>query len=290
MNLLESSDHIHSHATARALRRRHARGDIRRLRPGSFTPSKSGSPESEHRLLLTATKPHLKASTVISHTSAALLHGLPVPEAALRRVTVTRPSGGAVSTYLHARRGLLSSEDIRTIDGFTTTTLERTIRDIAATLPFPQALAIADAACQLGLHTERVDATGRSRRSIEHVIQHADPRAESVAESLSRAAMIMQGIPLPELQYEVFACDGTLIGRTDFAWPKFRVLGEVDGRVKYTGAFGEASDPATVIMAEKRREWRLRDLGFNVIRWDWTTLHDTKLLAHRITSALEAAG
>lgn len=99
--------------------------------------------------------------------------------------------------------------------------------------------------------------------------------------------MIQLGMPCPELQFEVRNPEGRFVARTDFAWPSANVLGEVDGRVRYSGELPDAGDPASVIMAEKRREWLLRDLGYHVVRWDWATLHDPDVLARRILTALD---
>jgi very-short-patch-repair endonuclease len=41
-------------------------------------------------------------------------------------------------------------------------------------------------------------------------------------------------------------------------------VGEFDGRVKY------ASGDPNVLYDEKRREDRLRDIGFEVVRFNWT--------------------
>jgi very-short-patch-repair endonuclease len=46
----------------------------------------------------------------------------------------------------------------------------------------------------------------------------------------------------------------------DFLWRKAGLVGEVDGEVKY-----ESRD---VLVAERRREARLRSLGWRIVRWE----------------------
>lgn len=98
--------------------------------------------------------------------------------------------------------------------------------------------------------------------------------------------MIETCLPIPKLQYEVRDARGSFIGRTDFAWPELGVLGEFDGRVKYDGSLGGPETPADIIMREKEREARLRDAGFNVVRWGWDALMTPSVLERRLHQAL----
>ena len=78
---------------------------------------------------------------------------------------------------------------------------------------------------------------------------------------------------------------GLLLARCDFAWPEFRVVGECDGKVKYSGP--QAAD---AIMAEKRREESLRQVGWWVVRWGWAEALDGFALANLARRALMAGG
>jgi len=78
------------------LARLRRRGEIVRIRRGAYAqPSEtmsaiSSGAEDQHRLLLAATIPQLAGGAVISHSSAALLHGLPTWPKSLERVHITR--------------------------------------------------------------------------------------------------------------------------------------------------------------------------------------------------------
>lgn len=266
------------------LRARARRGALRRVRPGVFAMPIDRTPEAEHRLRIRATAPLLGDGSALSHLSAAVLHGLPLLRSRHGAVTIVRPaSNGRRSTLLHARRAALGPGEVVEIDGIRVTSLERTVRDLAETLPFGEAIMAGDAAVRMGMDPGRVRADGRSRRRIGRVRDALDGRAESAGESLSRAIMLEAGLPEPELQFEVRTAE--LLARTDFAWPGRRVLAEFDGAVKYRGELdGRSAEEA--IMAEKRREWALRELGYEVVRWDWAALREPERLVRRLSTAL----
>ncbi|MGY1779001.1 type IV toxin-antitoxin system AbiEi family antitoxin domain-containing protein [Geodermatophilus sp. SYSU D01036] len=73
------------------------RGELTRIRRGAYVDPTAGAPH--HRALVVATAPALRDGSVISHASAAVLHGLPLWRVAPERVHVTRrppPPGAAV--------------------------------------------------------------------------------------------------------------------------------------------------------------------------------------------------
>lgn len=271
------------------LRRRAEAGKIERIRPGTFAAAGQRTAEERHRLLLAGTWRHLAEGTVISHTSAALLHGLPVLRERLGPVTAIRTtSNGSRSRYLHCRRASLAPGEVIELDGIRATSLARTVCDLATTLPFDEALAAADAALARGVQRGQLVAAGRARGRIARVRAHADPSSESPAESMSRALILDAGLPPPALQHEVADRAGRVVARADFAWPELRVIGEFDGAVKYDGSLGTA--PADAIAEERQREWRLRDLGWTVVRWSWRDLRSPGVVEQRLRRALQLQG
>ncbi len=186
----------------------------------------------------------------------------------------------------------MSVAEVATKDGFRLTSLERTALDIARQLPYERAVAVLDAALHLGADPGLLDrilleAAGRKGVPTARVaLAFADRLAESVGESISRVRMAEVGLPAPVLQFEVFSELGTWVARTDFWWREQRVVGEFDGRVKYTGPAGEVAD---VVMAEKRREQAIRDAGFWFVRWGWQDLDDRVAFKRRILQAFASA-
>jgi hypothetical protein len=97
----------------------------------------------------------------------------------------------------------------------------------------------------------------RARRAV----QLSDSRAESPLESISRLTIGWLGLPQPDLQCVIRGEAGEFLGRGDFYWDEYGVLGEADGRSKY--------DERPVLTAEKDRQERLEDPGLVVVRWGW---------------------
>lgn len=188
--------------------------------------------------------------------------------------------------------------DIVDAHGFRVTSLVQTVVDSVVRLELPAAVAVADAVLGRGRKEgeglTRIDfqpalaglASAAKRRRILEVLSLANEAAESAGESRSRALIHILGFPPPELQRTFYDVEG-FIARTDFFWPDHGVVGEFDGDVKYLDddLLGERST-RDVILAEKKREDRLRALGYAVVRWDWKAITDPDILRRK----LEACG
>ena len=94
-------------------------------------------------------------------------------------------------------------------------------------------------------------------------------------------------LPPPDLQISIFGPDGTFIARVDLGYPGCGVLIEFDGAVKYNKLLAPGQRAEDVVLAEKRREDRLRDLGYVVVRLAWNELSNPAAIADRIGAALE---
>jgi hypothetical protein len=104
------------------------------------------------------------------------------------------------------------------------------------------------------------------------VVAFADPRSGSPVESLSRVSIAEAGLPAPELQHEFWDRDGRM--DVDFWWPRFGVIGEFDGKVKYLDErYRNGRTLEQVLLDEKWREQRLRrQPGVrSIARWDAAT-------------------
>lgn len=163
-----------------ALTRAVREGTLLRPRRGLYTlPGLDASIEGAHR-----------ASGVVSHRSAALLHGWGVLHAP-KTPEVTVPRHLRLSsprrTGLHLRWRTLDPED--TSDGVTTPL--RTVIDCARDLPLPESLSVADSALRSGAVTRAgldgvaLPRTGRVRAA--RVLELASDRADNPFESGLRA-------------------------------------------------------------------------------------------------------
>jgi hypothetical protein len=106
--------------------------------------------------------------------------------------------------------------------------------------------------------------------------------AQSVGETLGRHLMWQQHLPEPQLQFKVYDEHGVLVGITDFAWPEYGLLGEFDGRIKYGRLLKEGQTASDVVVREKEREDRLREVTrWLMIRYTWGDLFIPEVTAAR---------
>ena len=272
-------------------------GELRQLlRTGELTAVRRGSylrgappddAEARHAVAARAALDHLGPGAACSHVTAAVLHGLPVWRTSLQRVHLTRRcgrSGSRANARVHVHAAPLRPDETCVLSDMPVTSLDRTLIDLARTVPFEEAVVMADAALR-GEPSRREPvapaalsealaraARWRGARAAGRAIAFADGRSASVGESRSRVAISLAGLPAPVLQWKVTDHTGQLIGYTDFGWPQLRTVGEFDGRIKYGRLLRPGQDPGDAVFAEKRREDRLRDQGLEVVRWSWRDL------------------
>jgi very-short-patch-repair endonuclease len=109
------------------------------------------------------------------------------------------------------------------------------------------------------------------------VARHADPLSESPLESLTRACLILAGLPVPDLQVWIPEAHA----RVDLLYPEARVVIEADGLLKYT-------QPGA-LRAEKLRHERLTRAGYRVVRLMWADVAgDPSTAVSLVRSALAA--
>ena len=105
---------------------------------------------------------------------------------------------------------------------------------------------------------------------------------ESAGESRGGIALELAGIPVTP-QVEIRDSFGNFVARVDFLVEGAKVVVEFDGKVKF-----QAGDPE-VLWAEKKREDRLRRLGYTVVRIIWADLETPGAVAAKVSAAVRAA-
>ena len=295
--LLRRSRLLASGFTDGELSRQRRAGRLTAVRRGAYL---HGVPPDDttvqHALAATAVHPELADDAVFSHVTAVVLHGLPIWRIPLNRVYVTRPrrSGGRARRLVHVHTARLDPAEVVIAAGLPVTSPARTVVDLARSVPFEQAVVVADAALRQHLVTpdELTAAVVRAVRwpgapAARRVVGFADGLSESVGESRSRVAIQRAGLPAPVLQWDVTDRLGRVLGRTDFGWPQMCTVGEFDGMVKYGRFLRAGQTAADAVLAEKRREDAIRATGLAVVRWSWPDLADftetANTLRHRFT-------
>jgi len=224
--------------------------------------------------------------------SAAVLRGLPMlrKPPAIPTVIQQRPTRRGTSRTPY---GLIRVADVpeghRTIfAGCPVVGTAWMTVDIARTADRPSSIVLADAVLHRGISRRALGAARALMRGwpgaqdAAWVVVNADGRAESALESLGRLTCIDGGLPVP--LSNVWVGPGYPLHRLDHLWPYHWVAAEGDGALKYRGR-----DPAGVVKAEKQREWALRRLGLEVVRYDWElAAYRREELAGRFGAVLEA--
>ncbi len=268
------------------------------LRPGAYLDAAMAAVSDERRLhvaRIAATLPRAAGDAVVSHLSAAVLHGValwrPVPE----RVQVTRvgPGGGQLRRRLHTHRATLDDDEIVELAGHRVTSIDRTLVDLARYLSFAEAVVAIDHALHAHLTMKPMLIRSLERagprpgiKKARRAVAFADPASESVGESRSRVIFSRAGLPDPTCQLVIRGSSETVVGRVDFAWQAYRTIGEFDGAAKYGRLLGPGQAPGDAVFREKLREDALRDLGWTVVRWTWADLDRPDELVGRVARAL----
>lgn len=110
------------------------------------------------------------------------------------------------------------------------------------------------------------------------MLSFTDPRSESVGESRLRFMLASFGI---DVVSQVIVRDGdAVVARADLGVRGTKVLIEFDGAVKYREGGADA------LIKEKRREDRLRALGYIVLRFTWSDLESPRMVLAAVRAAI----
>ena len=250
-------------------------------------------PEDErelHRERMRAAVPHLGTTSWFTRHSAAVLHGLPLFHADLEKVHLLYSGGGSgqIRRLAHVYKTPKVPPHTTVLDGLPVTTLARTAADLMRRTYFGPALALADAALRLGASRAellREVKGGRGCRHSSEAVRRADARSESPYESQVRAIILQQGVPLPELQVNLFDADG-FAGRSDFLWRQWGVVGEFDGAWKYSTLLAPGETVEQVLARQQDRQGRFEAMGLRVVRWGSEDVHTPGAVAASIRALI----
>lgn len=285
----------------RDVTRAHRAGLWRRMRRGYYTfPDvwDAATAEERHLMRCRAVLHSLGDAVALSHASGCLAWAVDLWGMSLDRVHVTRLDGGAgrVEGDVVHHEGFVGVGEVGEVDDMRVLAPARCVLEAASTASSEAGLValnsslhrgtttIADIGTQFDLmaHWPRM-------RHLHVPVRMATERAESVGESRGLWLFWTQHLPAPVVQFDVRA-GGRLVGRTDWAWPRLRGLGEFDGRVKYGRLLEPGQEPGDAVFEEKRREDSLRETsGWWMVRLVWSDLDAPARTAARIRRLMAAA-
>ncbi len=232
-----------------------------------------------------AGEPH----AVLSHRTAAMLHGLPGGRQRPVELSCPRWRRSQTAGLLVHETTFVHPNDVELIDGLPVTTAERTAFDLASLSRSPDFVeTVLHAARRKRLITyASTKATfdrlaGRGRPGVV-VFREALQRwpgtktTESDQETLLLQVLRKNGLPEPILQYEVFDDAGRFVARVDAAYPQWGALIEYD-------SIQEHSDEWALTRDSSRRN-RLLALGHTTLT---ARHHDLRTGGGELCAAIRA--
>lgn len=292
-----------SETDARQFRRETHDGRGRRLRRGVATTAEHWaqlSRRERHFAEIRAVVETRFQCHVVSHESAAALWGFPVSGAGPATVHLLVPP----ASYARSKNGVtvhradFDEGDVVDLDGMLVTNPARTLLDLARSARFVEAVLALDHALNPNRSAAHVlvskdtlwallasGSSPRGQLKAARAFAFARTNADNPGESLSRVAIFELGFPDPLLQTRHVNPRGGYY-YTDFEWPEFRLIGELDGRGKYLKEeYLHGRTPGEAVVEEKIREDHLRAEGNSLARWGPDDARDRKELFRILTTA-----
>jgi very-short-patch-repair endonuclease/predicted transcriptional regulator of viral defense system len=208
-------------------------------------------------------------AAVLSHRSAAALHGIRRTARRETDVTLPAPSGRPRPGIEVHRSTTLAPTDVVTIDGIPSTSVARTLLDLADVLPHRGVEQAVDQAEVLRVFDLRAVEEALSRAAgrrgaalLRRVLAEyggptlTDRELEERFLALCRDA----SLPGPEVNAWVTVDDGVAY-KIDFLWREQRLAVETDG----WGSHGTRK----AFESDRRRDRLLRLAGWDVVRFTW---------------------
>lgn len=262
----------------RRLRNLIAGGTLQRIRRGAYIYTRNAQALTpEERLTVRCIAAQMMGlQGIFSHTSAAALWGLDVlsvPQMiSVYSCSHSTSDKGRITRHYSAT----GPEEVTRLPGTSimVTTVARTLQDCARTMPFREAVILADSIMRRGLLEPRevteilLNLTGYGSSSGPLLAQAVDASSESAGESLTRCLLMEHRLPLPVTQYPI-SCEGRNY-RVDFAWPEARVILEFDGEQKYVDHPGRDR-------YEAARDRALTRAGWTVVHLTWADIFNKEL-------------
>jgi len=260
-----------------------ARGELVRVSPGAYVEARSWDALGDRDRFVVAARGVVATrpgQLLVSHRSAAVLHGLPVVGGLPRRLDALRAdvSGGRSETSVQSHRSRVPCGVVE-IGDFCVTPLERTLVDVALAHPLVVSVpmldhALAHESTTIAAVEAELDPRRRhpGARRAAAALGLATPASQSPLESLVQVRCFEGGWERPEQQVRLPLLSGRravvdCLWRTTTRTPGPGLIVEADGRYEY----GPLAGPMTgeEHWKEKLREDDLREQGYDFRRPTW---------------------
>lgn len=245
-------------------------GAWRRVRYGVYTTTDLWRHHVDtgttHELECAAVVRRLGRRSVVSHTSAARLHGLVVPPSASTDVWLTDPDQYRRGKGYRVMEAPLPEDTVQEHGAFSTTTIPRTLADVGRQWDVVDTVVAADDALADG-RTTPAELTAAALAQTHWVacgqsasaLGLAAVGAHSPHETRTRLQLVGAGLPAPLLQVAVWL-GNRLVAVLDMFWPDQRVFLNCDGKIKVLDPWNGRT-PAEAVWRAKVQHDTLVDLG-----------------------------
>ena len=234
----------------------------------------------------------LPDDTCLSHSTAAIIHGIPIPWWLERRddlhFTFPAPRRAPHAKGIRGHSLTLESYQVVPVEGLRVTSVERTWCDLASMLPVEHLVAAGD--FLIHWRNPKTDALAlletvqrfpglRGVKRMRKALPRLNGRSESPPESVVRFFLVEAGLPEPEVNYEIVMTDDGPGVRADLLFRRYNVL------VEYQGDYHRTKEQWRKDMT---RRSRIEAEGGFVIEINADDLRDPVELVARIRKVLEA--
>lgn len=235
----------------------------------------------------------LYPDAILTSISTVLAHGLPTWATPVGKPSLLRPRNRSGGVKAFAIRRVLNRPEAVESPWGPTVPLPDALAQHAIDHGTVQGVISLDEALRLGKVSmaemeevaQRVASWPGSSR-VRAMNELGDGRRESVGESRTGVTLSFLGFEVVP-QVKIFDRGGQLVARVDFLIKGTRVVIEFDGRIKYLDDDQtERQDRRLTLFDEKRREDRLRELGYVVVRLVWSDLNNPARIAAKLRAAL----
>jgi very-short-patch-repair endonuclease len=251
-------------------RQRAAAGSLHRVHQGVYSVGHRLLPRNGHLLAATLA---CGPDAVLSHRSAAVLHGLLDEVGTCIHVIAPNRRGRSPKNIAAHRDGTLTAADRACVAGIPCTSIARTLLDMAAARDRSLRYAISQAEVERKFDLRKIEELlGRSKgrrgvRRLKLEISLHDPREQVTRRELETRFLRFSRrfrLPLPEVNGHL-VIDGISL-MPDFLWRDERLIVETDSR--------RVHGTVAAFEKDRRRDQILTAAGWTVIRCTWRQLRD----------------
>jgi very-short-patch-repair endonuclease len=227
-------------------------------------------------------------SAFASHTSAAVVHGVPVPASPLEHVSVLAEKDRRRRVGIRNHVAPHDAEVV-TVRGIRVSSAVQMFLELAGLLALVDLVVVGDALVGMRLVTpgQLVAAcTGSTRpgaRAALRAAVHVRADVDSPMESRLRMLIVLAGLPEPTVNHVVRDTFGVVLYRFDLSYPDLRIVVEYDGRQ-------HRADLAQWDHDTDRKDWFDAQGWLHVPVFSRGIFRDPEKTVRRVEAALRARG